>query len=539
MGKGCGRGGAQLGKAVKGKSKERKADASKKKPAGKFADAQLTEDIKMLEEYEKLNKLAEAQRIRLKKLQQQEEYNSKINKKLLLNIHRKFMRADKVDQLRKEIEILAQNHEREVDRKDALVQMLTRDLDDAEEQFQTAQRAHLDKMNKFMQLFRSKVESIEGEFERDLKTLKLEFNSEKDAIIAQHQRETKEMKGIISAVENTEAAKIADAKQAHETEREEIRNKNLELINELRINLENKIEELEKHFDDAHKNYVENTEQANKHFKELQREDKKLSKIIDTKKRKIERYQAKLAYWKKKLEGNNKDCVARNKALREQKEAIAKHCSTLKVRMKKLRQNEGKRLTELTVMARNAFRSNDEQLQKAQKILQLAELGRKLETEREKVQPFYESTVQSKPEATQQATKSLEDGDDYRTQQMQPVSVPVGSDGKPLDKWGHLDNFHKKYNKVLLDKLAICEEKRRLEKENADLRGILKQYLDGIAVTEDAVDHDNPLMIVNGRVNLIDKEKQVRRLGPPKTIQMANTIVNNNAQHVAIPANHF
>jgi hypothetical protein len=78
------------------------------------------------QEYEKLNKLAEAQRIRLKKLEQQEAYNTRINKKLLVNIHRKFMRADKVDQLRKEIEILAQNHEREVDRKDAIIQMLTR-----------------------------------------------------------------------------------------------------------------------------------------------------------------------------------------------------------------------------------------------------------------------------------------------------------------------------------------------------------------------------------------------------------------------------
>lgn len=64
----------------------------------------------MLEEYEKLNKLAEAQRIRLKKLQQQEAYNTRLNKKLLLNIHRKAMRNEKVAALRKEIEILAQNH---------------------------------------------------------------------------------------------------------------------------------------------------------------------------------------------------------------------------------------------------------------------------------------------------------------------------------------------------------------------------------------------------------------------------------------------
>ena len=85
----------------------------------------------------------------------------------------------------------------------------------------------------------------------------------------------------------------------------------------------------------------------------------------------------------------------------------------------------------------------------------------------------------------------------------------TGPDGKPIQEWGHLENFHKKFNKVLLDKLAIAEEKKRLVKENTDLRSILKQYLDGIAVTEDAVDNDNPLLIVNGRVNLLDKEKRV------------------------------
>lgn len=526
MGKGCGRGGAQLGKAIKGKSKEKKKD-KKTKLKDNVTEKQLNEDIKMLEEYEKLNKLAEAQRIRLKKLQQQETYNTRINKKLLVNIHRKFMRADKVDQLRKEIEILAQNHEREVDRKDAIIQMLTRDLDDAEEQFQTGQRTHMDKLNKFIELHREKIFGIEAEFERDLKAIKKEFNTESEAIKAQHARETNEMKDIINRVDVQEGDRIASAKQEHETEREEIRNKNLEGINELRINLENKIEDLEKQFDDAHQTYVENTDQANKRFKELQREDKKLSKIIDTKKRKIERMQANLAYWKKKLEHNHKECVERNQALKEQKEAISKHCNTLKGRMKKSRTGESKKLTELTVLARDALRENKDKLNKAEKILQLAELGRKLETEREKVQPFYESTAAPQDQA---AAKKLDESVEFTSQAIQHVkSSALGPDGQPVGEWGHLENFHKKFNKVLLDKLAIAEEKKRLQKENSDLRSILKQYLDGIAITEDVVDNDNPLLIVNGRINLIDRERTVRRTGRPNNITEATQVMRSNA----------
>ena len=83
-----------------------------------------------------------------------------------------------------------------------------------------------------------------------------------------------------------------------------------------------------------------------------------------------------------------------------------------------------------------------------------------------------------------------------------------------------MENFHKKYNKVLLDKMAIEVEKARLAKENSDLRAILQQYLDGIAITEDAVDRDNTLLIINGKANT---KPQVRR-GATTSVD-ANTVV--------------
>jgi len=48
-----------------------------------------------------------------------------------------------------------------------------------------------------------------------------------------------------------ETGRVTREKQSHENEREMIRNKNLERINELRINLENKIEDLERMFDEV------------------------------------------------------------------------------------------------------------------------------------------------------------------------------------------------------------------------------------------------------------------------------------------------
>jgi len=117
------------------------------------------------------------------------------------------------------------------------------------------------------------------------------------------------------------------------------------------------------------------------------------------------------------------------------------------------------------------------------------------------------------------------------------LATALDAHDRPVEQWHHLDNFFKKYNKVLLDKLAIEQEKKRLQKENGDLRSILKQYLDGIAVNATAVDDDNPLLIVNGRINLLEKEQQVRRAAKPAqvTITESRNVVNQYAtQRVAL-----
>jgi dynein regulatory complex subunit 2 len=65
-----------------------------------------------------------------------------------------------------------------------------------------------------------------------------------------------------------------------------------------------------------------------------------------------------------------------------------------------------------------------------------------------------------------------------------------------------LENFWKRYNKVLLDKLSLDKEKQILSTENAQLRLLLKQYLDGISVNNEILANSNPLLIINNRSNV-------------------------------------
>jgi hypothetical protein len=149
-------------------------------------DNQLSGDIKELEEYERQSKLADAQRLHLKvqsaflflysrnsyhvcpsiqRLQMTELANSKINHLKVINNWRQFMRSSKLESLKRDLETLAQDHEREVDRKDALINMLIRSLDEAEEQSQTAQRAHFRQVDRLSSLHEQRLAALEIEFE--------------------------------------------------------------------------------------------------------------------------------------------------------------------------------------------------------------------------------------------------------------------------------------------------------------------------------------------------------------------------------------
>jgi hypothetical protein len=65
-------------------------------------------------------------KVDLRQRLEEENRNSKINNLKILNQWRKIMRLAKAESLKKDVEILSQNHERDVDRKDAILQMLDR-----------------------------------------------------------------------------------------------------------------------------------------------------------------------------------------------------------------------------------------------------------------------------------------------------------------------------------------------------------------------------------------------------------------------------
>lgn len=235
--------------------------------------------------------------------------------------------------------------------------------------------------------------------------------------------------------------------------------------------------------------------------------------MINTYQRNINRLKEQIAYWSLKMKQNERECQERNLKLRKEKEMIVKHYHDLKKKMIQFREDEERRLGNLTLNSKMCMDKLKEYQKLGEKILKTAELCRKLETEKEKVLPFYQSDPDTMEEVPEYMIEKIE-----------------GLKKQKYNEFQLLDQFYKRYNKVLLDKLAIDKQKATLEKENMFFKSLLKQYLDGVSVNDDVMNANNPLLVVNNKVNL--NRPPVERMDggvPHKTVVEANNVVNNRA----------
>merc|ERR1719262_1058848 len=140
-----------------------------------------------MEEADREKILAEHRKLALQRDAKVEQRNSKYNLNKIQESWLKVMRVAKTKQLKKQVEIINQNHERDVDRKDAILQMLDRDLDEAEEQHQVAVRAHLQNVDRLIAIQRARVEGLEEELQLIVQQVEAEEKSREQMDITEHQ----------------------------------------------------------------------------------------------------------------------------------------------------------------------------------------------------------------------------------------------------------------------------------------------------------------------------------------------------------------
>jgi len=444
---------------------------------------------------------------------QLEMKNTKYNMNKLQENWLKVMRSAKTKQLKKQVEIISQNHDRDVDRKDALLQMLDRDLDEAEEQHQVSVRSHLLNVDRLLEVQQSRLLALEDDFQREVAILQEEYRIERQQVKEKHALEKRELTLIVEQVEQEEKNREQSDLTEHLSQYEFIKNRNIEDDHQMRQNLADKIDKTRQICKEKLQQYQTLTEGSNAEYRQMVARDAELSQSVEQRLRQVERITHSITHWKMKIQQNRQESEERNVQLKQEKEHIQKHFQDLKAKMTKMRSEEKRRLQDLAQDARNCLKSLKDQLSLAEQIIKTAELCRKFETEREKVLPCYIS---------RDLVEIFEEGgidfDEATRDEIRMELTDVG-----VDEWTYLDNFFKRYNKVKLDHLAIERERERLGRENTQLRSILKQFLDGVSVNQDVLSQANPLLVVNGRVNL--NHVPQKRIGEKKVhIEAAHAV---------------
>lgn len=424
-----------------------------------------------------------------------------------------------------------------------------RDLEEAEDQFQMALRSHLSHIDSIIQLHDNRLYVLERSFQQEVKTMQNDFDRiEKGILVEKFNKEKADLKAIIDAIEQEEQQREADAKYTFEQLREEIRNRALEDINMLRISLDAQIEDLENHFETAHLNYLQQTAQRTHDFKELTQTDQALSKSIEGMKKKVDALQTSIQHWRAKSRQLSRETEERNRLLLQEKHTIQKHYQQLKLRIKTYRSSQTQRLLHLSQNANTCMTRLSQKLETARAVLQITELARRFETDQEKVRPFdaadgeskggvapgsgsataptrvEEEKIEDYNELAEEADAHEEQSSVHTTKAMQinPLqSATFSKDGIFVPPSERLSNFYLKYNRILLDCIAIEKEQERLAKENGQLEDLIQQYMDGTKLSSTTLDDANPLFVVNGKANL-NQALPVREIRP--TVQDATNI---------------
>jgi len=415
----------------------------------------------------------------LKKKYEEEIEHSKINRMKLMNDWRVIMRIAKIDEIRKYLNLFMQIFERDLDDKDAILQMLDRDISEAEDHYNIALTNHFIHIKQLISLQDSRIKGLFREFEKDVTELENEFNSEFEEIKKQFDQEQNEILKMLRNITDSYNRKIQKLNQDFQ----ELKNSQIQKINEIYSHIQ---EAIKKAGTDVHNKFGNEMNDIKQKSDDKNRQDAEgierlasLEKDVLAKKKKVEKHFENLKQLKLKIKQNNEDWDKKNDSLKKEKERVMMSYRILKNKLIAFRNMQREKLKKLVKNSWDCVTKLKNNIKLAEKILKLAEISRRLEIQREKILPYYENTDVGKEEDNQAQVKL----DDIK-----------GVDPMIYEEIESLQNFWKRYNKVKLDVIAIKKQKNEIEKQNDLLKNYLQQYYDGFHVNNVVMTNENPLL---------------------------------------------
>ncbi|XP_051985716.1 dynein regulatory complex subunit 2 [Xyrauchen texanus] len=413
----------------------------------------------------------------LKDKLQKEERNSALNLHKLQQQWRAVMMQMKTAELRNDMAVLSQTFERVLDHKDNFIKSLVVDLSEREQQSELLHNSHLQNIDCLLEIHRLWLAELELDFNNRLDELSSEFNTERDQILSQQQQESTYLENVMFSMEQSYADLDSEARRDYQTTSNQIKKQNNEDQLAVQAQMEEKVDGLWRDLQQTLHSYHKATENNFIATESLHINDEQSTKEIDTHKKLIQKLLDSITALRSQLSSSQTEETQQLRSVRDGFTLEVQHFRTqLNMAQTLWRQQ----LTTLTVQSSDAAKKLQEIIALGEKLMRLAEMCRKMETEHEKVLPFYTSSL-SAEELSREKANAMEPPSEKLVQLMHDYSP--------------LSNLWQRFNKVQLDRLCLMREKSFLARENEQLRIYLKQYLDEIWVSDDSIRQQNLLVV--------------------------------------------
>ena len=283
---------------------------------------------------------------------------------------------------------------------------------------------------------------------------------------------------MIENIRDEEKKKSAIIKENFQQLKEELKDKALEEMEIIQADMSSKKLGIYDALENLFQRFMRNSKDKFNKYTQLLEKNTNNSKSIEETIKKITRTKNKIKLVSLKIIQMEKEFEDKNNKIRRENDEIAENFLKLKSEMFKFRNKENKKLTRLVCDSKNTVKRLTEICKQGEKILRTTELCRKLEFEEEKVVTHKEETVNL----------------DSRWLSL----FPDGS----LNRFTKLKNYLKRFNKVLLDKIAIEKENEQIKEHNQLLKDRINKFHRDTQINQQTVkNRDNTLLKCTGISN--------------------------------------
>lgn len=419
------------------------------------------EEKKAMKEAKRLAKLA-AEAEAAKQLKREEihrEMAAQASKKDELDKNwRELMQKIKEPVFRKDMEIMWHTFERAYDKKDHLIKYTMRLMDTADDQFQRTISSFCVTIDTMINKFLEDLDALSNENVK--KTRNLLASGENDAmrIMTDHNAAETHLQLMLYHGHTTADALAWTTRGENLVKEDEERTKYIQQREHLRSLLEDNYNYVWEQYKTVLKAYVTETAENQKQVRKLRRKENLMADIIASQGKKIGNSDGLLKRLRTELaayESGTKQAIFRDRRNRHRAA-----CYKLKRRMINGCNADVNKMALLVSESDSAVEWLDSAAKKGEKILRLAGLCRKYESQREKIMPFG-SYIPHSPPMTLRQSKS----DDSLV-------------ANAISTTGGLTRLWQRISKAELTRRALYHEKILLEQENLLISRKIQQFKD-------------------------------------------------------------